>query len=171
MVNRSALTEGAWIPNQLTRTANTRRSSFSVASIEAKRSVSSMFGSRAARPAKFIPIPIMAEVSASGSGGTLGARARLNGTAEPSFDIDQRAAHMSRPIGVEVLELEPGADDGELFGRRGERKAIAEIDASIAQRKQLRPKQILAPQTLKMDARSGEHDLKSLLPSGRQLLR
>jgi len=89
--------------NHVTRTARMRRSSPSMAWADAKIRVSSIFARVSAFPAKFMPIPIIAEVRESPSSGSFAAFVRLNPMAQPPSQVSERFAHMRRPIEISVL--------------------------------------------------------------------
>jgi hypothetical protein len=126
-----------------------------------------MFGSVAARAAKFIPMPTIADVRAWGPAISTGAMARLYGMTKLSSEVRQGGSYVGRPIGIEILVLQPWHDGSEF--RRGWRECntVAQIDATIAERKELGPKEVVAAKTTKVNVRSNENRLQALLPPRR----
>jgi len=92
-----------------------------------------MFGSRAGRAAKFIPMPTMSWVNTSADGCRIKADVRLNAMTNPFRDIGDGVAHMRWPVWISVLKLQPRKHVLEFIRGGSKGDAIIEIDAAITQ--------------------------------------
>src|SRR5262249_39175065 len=126
--------------------------------------VSSMFGARTPFPERRKPMPIRQEVSASNRGGAGEVMARLKAMTEPPSEVRERALHVRRPFGVQILRLDPLGEGRELAGGRPKGDAIVQVDSSVAEREQLRAKQVFSPEAHQDERISVEGTLKPELP-------
>src|SRR5262249_35015195 len=134
---RSTFTRGRWTPNQVTSTARTRRSSWTIPSNDAATSVSSMLASRVASAAKSIPIPAISAVSSGPRENLVGFWTRLKGMTEPRCEGIQGGADVGRPLWVCILRLEPGTNLAKLVRGRRQGDAVGKIKAPVAEREDL----------------------------------
>src|SRR5262245_60684392 len=101
-----------------------------------------MFGSLAGATANFIPMPAIAAVSASPSARRMGTTDRLCAMSKPPSKVIEYRAHMFWPAGIRVLARDPFLGIGEFIGRRLQRNAVSEVNASITQREEFRLQKI-----------------------------
>src|SRR5450432_2194178 len=108
-----------------------------MASADAARSVSSMFGSWAGLAAKSIPIPTIAAVNSLPTGRSREVATRLYAMAKPHLEIRHDGAYMVWPVGMGVLAFHPRRDLGELIGGGCQGDAVLKVEAAIAQSEDL----------------------------------
>ena len=116
-----------------------------------------MFGSRAGRAAKFIPMPTMSWVNTSADGCRIKADVRLNAMTNPFRDIGDGGAHVRWPVWVSVLKLQPRKHVLEFIRGGSKGDAIIEIDAAITQSKKLGAQKVVSAKTAKMQSRAVEN--------------
>src|SRR5215469_12137153 len=97
--------------------------------------LSSMLGSCAGGPAKFMPMPTSCEVRTSDATSGGSAAILRKGIAEPPCKTRDRYTNMRRPLRIGVLLLQPRNDlvQFRLIGRK--RDAVQQINATIAESK------------------------------------
>jgi hypothetical protein len=96
---------------------------------------------------------------------------RLNPMAKCPGEVLERCAHVARPARMSVLQLKPRQDGGELVGGWNQGHAVADVDASVAQGEELRPKKIETPEGFEDQRPAIERRLKVRPPVLRKLLR
>src|SRR5450432_2986410 len=106
-----------------------------MASADAARSVSSMFGSWAGLAAKSIPIPTIAAVNSLPTGRSREVATRLYAMAKPHLEIRHDGADMVWPVGMGVLAFHPRRDLGELIGGGCQGDAVLKVGRARTERR------------------------------------
>src|SRR6267142_3372870 len=155
--------------NQVTRTASTRRSRFSIPSMDANSNVSSMFGSDGESvcplsAVKFIPMAAMSEVSVAIRLDSVGSMRRLNAIAEPPCKIGKRLPDVDRPVWMSILLFRPWKNHGEFARFRFQSETVTQINAAIAKGKQFGAQKIASSETAKPNRTSVKSFLQSFFP-------
>ena len=88
--------------------------------------------------------------------------------AEPPGEVGERAADVGRPVGVEVLRLEPGHGLGELRRRGREGQAVRQVEPAVAQGEELRLEEVGAVQRAQHQHPAAEGLLEPQLPPRRE---